>query len=348
MAYRSQRGVTLLELLVVIVIFAMLLGFSAYLLRGANRDLGVAASANHVVSLLRAAHQQARGGAAPAWVVLNTQRNSIHLVTKETVGEWHLEDPPETGAFGKHARISSGTSVVGRVGRAVQLAGSGTIHCGEVPVYAPDQGIGVELWILRKQAARGVVCTIGDQVEIAAEGNGAITARVGSLTASSGQVRLPLDAWCYVQMIYSGRDLRLALNSNPVAAVAGKAQWTVNSPFIVGSQRGGFAGIVDEVRLSLLLPRDEYLLSSESAFEFPPETPVPPGGEVVIGFDSEGRLDAGLNPQPVRFAIKSSVARHEITVQTGGSVQQKQADTVPPPAVPGAGAAPVVPPSTSR
>ncbi len=328
MADRSRRGITLLELLVVIVIFAMMLGFSVYFLRNANRDLGVAASSNHVVSLLRAAHQQARAGAAPAWVVLNTQRNSIYLVTKETVGEWHLEDPPETGAFGRHARISSGTSVPGRVGRAVQLAGSGTLHCGEVPVYAPDQGIAVELWLLRKQAGRGVLCTIGDQVEIAAEGNGAITARVGGLSVSSGQVRLPLDAWCYVQMVYSGRDLRLILNQNPVASALGKAQWTVNSPFIVGSQRGGIAGIVDEVRLSLIIPRDEYVLASESAFEFPAGTTLPPDGEVVIAFDSEGRLDSG---QPVRFAIKSPAARQEITVQAGGSVQQKDAPPAPAP-----------------
>jgi type II secretory pathway pseudopilin PulG len=319
MASRSRGGITLLELLIVIVIFALMLGLAVYFLQNADKDLGVAASANAVASLLRAAHQQARGSSAPAWVVLNTPRNTAHLLTKETVGEWHLEDPPETGAFGKNARISGGTPVPGRVGKALQLGGSGTIHCGEVPVYAPDQGVAVELWVLRKAARRGVLATIGEQVELVAEADGRVGGRVGGLTVSSGAVRVPLDSWCHVQLVYSGRDLRLFLNRAPVDLKAGKVDWTANSPLVVGDSRSGVSGIVDEIRLSLIVPREPVSLGSQTAFEFPAGFVVPPDGEVVIGFDPEGRLDAA---QPFRFAIKSPVARHEILVNLGGSVER--------------------------
>src|SRR5205814_1587189 len=142
----SRRGVTLLELLTVLVIFSLLLGITAAFMQGANRDLGVASAANHAVGLLRLAHQQSRSTAAPSWVVLDTKQGRIYMLLKETVGEWHLEDMATTGAFGRDGKVSGGMQVPGRVGKAIQLSGSGSISFGEVPSYAPDQGVAVEFW----------------------------------------------------------------------------------------------------------------------------------------------------------------------------------------------------------
>ncbi len=318
-----KRGVTLLELLVVIIIFSMLLGFTIYLLKGANRDLGVTASANQLAGLLRAAHQAARTDASPAWVVLNVRDNTAHLLVKETVGEWHFEEKggQDQGAFGKAARITNGSSVPGRVGRAVRLAGSGTIHCGEVPVYAPEQGVAVEMWFLRShgRTGRGVLATIGGEVELSVEADGRVDGRVGGLRVSSGQARVPNDSWCHVQLLYSGRDLRLFLNQAQVASAAGQAGWTVNSPFVVGDARSGISGIVDEVRLSLIVPRDLVPLPAEVTFEIVSGLAAGQNGEAVIPFDGEGRLAL---PAEVKVAVKSPTERQEITVGRGGNVRR--------------------------
>ncbi len=318
----SRRGVTLLELIVVIVIFSMLLGFTIYLLKGANRDLGVTATANQVTGLLRSAHQLARTASSPAWVVLDTRDNSAHLLFKETVGEWHFEEQggQEAGAFGKAARITNGSSAAGRVGRCVKLAGSGTIHCGEVPVYAMDQGVAIELWFLRPhgRVGRGVLATIGGEVEVSVETDGHVQGKVGSLRVTSAGARVPNDVWCHVQLIYSGRDLRLYLNQNQVALAQGQANWTVNSPFIVGHSRSGFAGLVDEVRLSLVVPRDAFQLPAEVAWEVVSGVTAGPNGEVVIPFDAEGRL--ALTAE-VEVAVTSPTERKVIKVGKAGNVQ---------------------------
>jgi len=320
MADRSRRGVTLLELLTVLVIFSMLLAITAAFMQGANRDLGVAAAANHAVGVLRVAHQQSRSTTAPSWVILDTKQNRIYMLLKETVGEWHLEDLVTTGAFGKDGKVSGGHNVPGRVGKGIQLSGSSSIAFGEVPFYAPDQGVSIEFWFLRRTGrGRGVLASIGNEIEVSSEPDGHIEARVGSLRASSGQIRLPNDAWCYLQLIYSGRELKLLLNRREVQSVTGKADWARGGTFTVGGS--GFTGIVDEVRLGLILPRDEVVL--------PPEVMIvvegaqlPESGEAGIGFDSEGRLDPSVTPQPFKFVVKSSADARRISVGPGGTIQE--------------------------
>lgn len=317
---RSRRsGMTLLELLTVIVILSLMLGLSVYFLKNANRDLGVNASANTVKSVLTGARQLARSNAAPAWVVLDTKQNALYMLAKETVGEWHLEDA--SGAFGRDATISGGVAVPGRVGMGLRMGSSATVQCGQIPVYTPDEGVAVELWYQRKQrASRGVLCTIGDQVEVASEADGRVTARVGSLNVNSGNVRVPLEAWCHLQVIYSGRDLRLSLNRAPVGSVAGRGAWSPGGVFTVGDSKQGVVGIVDEIRLSVIIPRDSLALSNETVFEFPAGVVVPPDGEVLIAFDGEGRLDPTVHAGPFAFAVKSPADRRDLMLTLSGTL----------------------------
>lgn len=321
-AIRSgSSGVTLLELLTVLVIFSLLLGITAAMMQGANRDLGVSAAANHAVGVLRVAHQESRSSAAPCWVVLDTKQNRIYMLMKETVGEWHLEDLATTGAFGKDGKVSGGNLVNGRVGKGIQLSGSASIGFGEVPTYTPDQGIAIEFWFLRRSGrGRGVLASVGDAVEIAAETDGHIEARVGTIRASSGQIHLPNDAWCHLQVIYSGRELKLILNRREVQSVAGKTELPRGLSFSVGGS--GFTGIIDEVRLGLIIPREEYFLPSECTIGFKTGYVVPESGEMVIAFDAEGRLDPSVTPQPFSFTLKSPAAQQEITVGPGGTLQR--------------------------
>lgn len=324
MGFRARQGVTLLELLTVVIIFSIMLSLTAVFLQGANRDLGVAAAANHAVGVLRVAHQQSRSASAPSWVVLDTKQNRIFLLLKETVGEWHLEDATgqkTSGAFGKDATISGGTPDRGRVGKGVHLSASSTIACGEVPTYAPDQGLSVEFWFLRRSGrSRGVLCSIGNDVEVSSEPDGHLEAKVGSLRVSSGQIRLPNEAWCYLQLLYSGRELKLILNRREVGSAMGKTDWAKGGSLAIGGS--GFTGLVDEIRLGLIIPRDEYALPNECTFVFPDGFKPPESGEVVIGFDAEGRLDPSVAPQPFGFSIKSPADQKDIRIGSGGTLQR--------------------------
>lgn len=315
---RRESGLTLMEVLTVIMIFSFMLALSVAFMQNANKDLGVSAAVHHVAGLLRLAQQHARTTTSPAWVVLDTKDNQAYALLKETVGEWHLEDA--TG-FGAPAVISGGSRVPGRVGQGLLFNGSGTVQCGEVPSFAPDQGIAVELWFQRRPGrSRGVLARVADQVELAHEANGQISGRVGGLRVDSGNLRLPQDSWCYVQLIYSGRDLRLFLNRTPCGLVAGTTTWTPGA-FQVGDARSGATGIVDEIRLSLITPQDRFPLAAECQFDFSPGFQLPPDGKVVIGFDPEGRLEPPPAP-PFSFAVKSSADRRALTILLSGAVQR--------------------------
>jgi prepilin-type N-terminal cleavage/methylation domain-containing protein len=325
MASPRAGGLTLLELLVVLVILALVLGLSTSFLRDAGKDLGVTASANHVAALLRAARDRARGSGAPAWVVFDVPRRAVHLVVKETAAEWHFEDPPEAGAFGRVARIRNGTRVPGRVGQGIQLSGGGTIHGGDVPFPGADPGFALEMWFQRRagRTGRGTLCTLADGVELSVEADGRIVGRAGGLSVTSGASRVPPEAWCHVQLLYSGRDLRLYVNRVPVEVRPGQAGWMpAGAAFVVGGERGGFAGIVDEVRVSRLMPGDEYVLAGEAAFEFPAGVTAPPDGKIAVAFDAEGRLEAG-GAFVVR--VRSPSAAQEVEVTLGGSVERREA-----------------------
>jgi len=319
-APRRRGGFTLLELLTVLVIFGLLLGITAAFMQGANRDLGVGAAANRAVGLLRIAHQESRSSAAPSWVVFDTKQNRVYLLMKETVGEWHLEDLTTTGAFGRDGKVNNGTLVNGRVGKAVQLSASASISFGEVPTYEPDQGLAIEFWFLRRSGrGRGTLCSVGDAVEVSAESDGHVEARVGTLRVSSGQIRLPNDVWCHLQLVYSGRELRLILNRREVQSVLGRSELPRAASFNVGG--AGFTGIIDEVRLGLIIPREEYFLPNECSFAFK-GLQVPASGDVVISFDAEGRLDPSVSPQPFTFSVKSPADTKEITIGPGGTLQR--------------------------
>lgn len=317
----GRRGAfTLLELLTVLVIFGILLGITAAFMQGANRDLGVGAATNRTVGLLRVAHQESRSSSAPSWVVLDTRQNRVYLLLKETVGEWHLEDLGTTGAFGRDGKVNSGNLVPGRIGKGIQLSASASISFGEVPTYAPDQGIAIEFWYLRRSSrGRGTLCSVGDAVEVSTEPDGHVEARVGTLRVSSGQIHLPNDTWCHLQLVYSGRELKLILNRREVQSVLGRTELPRGATFNVGGS--GFTGVVDEVRLGLIIPREEYFLPSECSFTFK-GVQVPDSGEVVISFDSEGRLDPSVSPQPFTFSVKSPADTKEITIGPGGTLQR--------------------------
>jgi prepilin-type N-terminal cleavage/methylation domain-containing protein len=316
-----KRGVTLLEVIVVITILAMLLGISVAFMRGANRDLGVSAAGNYVVGLLHGAHQQARSNSAPAMVVLNVKNNTVHLLSQEPVGEWHFEDATTTGAFGRNGRVHGARLVTGRVGMGMQFGGSAHVDCGEVPIYSSKQGLAVSFWVNRKPS-RGtqVLCTIGKEMEIAVEGDGELKARFGSLNAATGSVKLPFDAWCHIRMVCAAQQMRLYVNDVPLVVRTGTPEWTKSSPFIVGGARAGFAGVIDEVKLSLIIPREEYLLPHEARFELPAAVKPSSEGDFIIHFDEEGRLDRLRHSEPARFKIKSPVHELSIGVGMGGNV----------------------------
>jgi type II secretory pathway pseudopilin PulG len=314
----AGAGVTLLEILVVIVILSMILGMTIAVLRNANRDLGVLAATSTISSMLRAAAEHARAEASPAWVVLDLDRRTIGTLTRETIGMWHFED--RTGAFGKVANVKGPVLDRGRVGLAYRFKPNETIECGEVPVFRPDQGVGIELWFYRSpRGNKHILASIGKEAEVWVDANGRVAAKVGSTQVISGTVLVPRESWIFLQAIHNGRELKLLLNGTEVGSVPCRHDWQSPAPFVVGAAKDGIAGMIDEVRLSLIIPRDTYPLPPQVEFELPRGSKVA-DGEFIIAFDGGGRLEAARHPSALTLTIKSPTASKTLTITRQGLV----------------------------
>ncbi|HTF56256.1 MAG TPA: LamG-like jellyroll fold domain-containing protein [Planctomycetota bacterium] len=320
-ASRAPRsGVTLLEILVVIVILSMILGLSLGILRNANKDLGVMAAANTVSSMLRAAAEHARAENAPAWVVLDMNERSIGALTRETIGMWHFEDT--TGAFGKDIKVSGAVQDKGRVGLAYRFNGPHFIDCGEVLVYRPDQGMAIEMWFYRfPGTGKHILASIGNDMEVWADPVGRVHVRVGNVTANSETHLIPRESWIYLQAVYNGREIKILLNGAEVGTKPCRHTWKSAAPLIVGSRKDGIAGYIDEVRLSLVVPHDTYALPPEVEFDLPKGSKVQ-DGEFIIAFDNAGRLDGARHPQELTLTLHSPVASRTIVVTRQGLIKR--------------------------
>ena len=323
MRQRPRRGVTLIELVVVIVIFSMLLGMSVAMFRNANKDLGVRAALAHTVALLRSASEHARGEGSPTAVVFDIKDHTVHTLTKETLGMWHLEDGQ--GLAGRPpATIGGVSSVQGYFGNGSQFKSGNTIGCGTLPINMPDPGISLEFHLFRIPArGRQVICTLGTMVEVSIEANGRLVGKVGTVTVHSNDYYLnKFDQWYTIQFIYNTMETKLYVNDVEVGSRNGKAEWKADGALTLGSVRDGMTGILDEFRVSLVIPRDKYQLPVSVTCEFPDTLARREGRYCIFWFNAQGRLDPLKHPASVPFTIKSTADAKRVLVTTQGGVER--------------------------
>ena len=88
----------------------------------------------------------------------------------------------------------------------------------------------------------------------------------------------------------------------------------------MGDSQQGFVGIVDEIRLSVIVPRDALTLTNECVLKFDDKFQIPNSGEVEISYDGEGRLDPAVHTAPIEFSVKSPAAERKIVVGLSGTL----------------------------
>ena len=315
-----RRGVTLLEILVVLAILSMIFAMTIGIMRNSNRDLGVMAAANTVTGLLRAAGEHARAENSPAWVALNRDTRTAGTLIRETIVMCHFEDT--SGGFGKTIDPHGAVQVLGRVGLAYKFRGSDTIDCGDIPKFAIDQGIAIEMWFNRNPGTgKHVLASIGKEMEVFVDAVGRVHARVGQTIANSGTNLIPREWWTYCQAIYNGREIKILLNGAEAGSVACRHEWRSAAPLVLGAKKDGIAGVLDEVRVSVIVPHDTYSLPPQVEFEFPRNAKIQ-DGEYLIGFDGTGRLDPTRHLGDVTLILRSPATSKTLVITRQGLVRR--------------------------
>ncbi len=308
----GQRGLTLLELLLVMGLIGLLLGIGAGAF--ATLDFGRRAAVGLVQNVVRSARNAAVARAAPARVRIDAARGAIRAEALEVVGTWRFESERLQGAFGLDGALHGAElTESGYIGQALSLAGSRAAYA-EFPVHQdpsfdPRDGFALEC-ALRPGASGGGVLALGQAVGMSLSEGGSLrawfTAEVESKTGerrAGGRVFVesPPDAlargrWSRVAVHYDRRLLRLWIAGVEVARAADvQPVWILGGPLRIGDPRGSFDGALDDLSIAVVAAGEEAVLPLSVRFGS--------GTPAEILFDARGHLDRELHRERVAFEL---------------------------------------------
>lgn len=328
---RGARGFTLLELLLVMAIIGVLLGFGV----GAFNRLAAVdrVAAGQIRDALRTARSLAVSEAAPAAVVVEPASGEVYGLGLRAVGNWHLEDVEGTG-WPLDARLPPEAGLVeGWIGSGLVLGPDQQLALVDLPSSfdSPD-GFGVDvalrpeadprpMQLLEREGAWRLRLDEDDQLEVTVwlEAQAAPEEFRQTLTG----VRLPPDRWSRVQLVFDGRTLHVAVDGARVGEdtlFSPPRRMARGAATGLGTGRGGdpalaaFRGAIDELRLASVVRGDHETIPPDVVLEGEPR---------VVHLDPGGRLDPAWHAAPVTISFRTGEPPVRTVIEYGllGSVR---------------------------
>ena len=148
---RRSRGLTLMELIVVMAILVILMGMSAAVYVNMSKAFKEQGAAADLDVLLRQARNNAISNNAPAFVEIDIAKREITPWVYKTVGQWHFEKVDgygrSNGAF--HNAKLQGAVIYkeGKIGSCVQLRDNACVDVGASSDFDCDDGGCLEAYI---------------------------------------------------------------------------------------------------------------------------------------------------------------------------------------------------------
>ena len=317
----ARRGLTLLELLLVMAIVGMVLGLGmgafASLETPGRQTVGL------VQSVLRAGANQAVAQQATTRVGFDTSDpdgGRILPAEVAVVGTWHFEQQELKGAFGlygdgvQHRLVDDGY-----IGKALSVAEVGSrvmFPIQDDPAFDLGEGFAVELAVRDDTGGGGRVLNLGRVIGVDLTGDGAVRGWIAP-DHSLGQARERDDAsrathlfvegppgsilpgrWSQVRLEYDRRVLRLTVDGLPVAVLESDLPLReVAGPMEVSSlEDDGFRGAIDKLVVAALDQGEPIDLPDQAIF-------VAPTPEQIV-FTGGGGLDPEVHDGPVEVRIR--------------------------------------------
>lgn len=310
---KQRAGLTLLELLLVMILMALL--FGAGMGSIASLDLGRRQALGLVQSTLSAARNTALLRRAPARVEFEVGGNRMTACAMSVVGTWHFEDAGLRGAFGLDAQ-AAGPKLVddGYLGKALSFTGGEApkleVDVMRDPAYRFEAGFALEL-ALRPEGSRACsVVDVGRAFGLQMTGTGALRAwflplqetqgggsRPGNhVVVESPPGSLTAGRWSRVRVHYDRRSLKLEVDGELVAELADDTPvYALCGMLVVGSAERTLQASVDSLVISTWAASESTQLPE--GVTFGPETPA------RVAFDAEGRLERAEHEGDVQIDL---------------------------------------------
>ncbi len=307
-----ERGLTLLELLLVMALIGLLLGIGTGAF--ATLDFGRRAAVGLVQNVVRSARNAALARSAPARVRIDVKRGTIRAEAMEVVGTWRFESERLRGAFGLDGLLQGAEiEAQGFIGQALTLSGSRAAYAEfavqQDPSFDLRDGFALEC-ALRPEADGGGVLSLGQAagVSLSAEGvlRGWFTTEVESSTGerrAGGRIfvesppgALVPGRWSRVLVQYDRRLLRAWVDGVEVGRTEEvQPVWQLGGPLRIGDPRGSFGGAVDDLSVSVVAAGEEA--------ELPQSVRFGSGTPAEIVFDARGHLDREVHRERIAFDL---------------------------------------------
>lgn len=327
----ARAGVTLLELLLVMMILGVVMGGGLGLF--AALDLGRRQAVGLVRNVVRTAQNTAIAGRAPARVRIDRAAGTLTAEALQVVGTWHFEDRSLRGAFGLDGE-SRGVEFVedGYLGDALSFSGK-TGALAEIPVqrspsFDLSRGFSVACAVRKAPAGAGWLLRLGTVVGIRVNDAGEVEGRFATQVVEEGEperggdvlVRspegvLPPERWVRLRLEYDRVALVLFVDDVPVARVEESAPvWGIDGPLALSDEARPFTGEIDCLVVAVVV--------ADEAGQLPDGVRLPEDAPAEVRFDAGGSLDRRLHQGPVVLRLDFDDGTSEVvTIGVYGTVE---------------------------
>jgi prepilin-type N-terminal cleavage/methylation domain-containing protein len=329
-AERRPAGFTLLELLLVMAIIGVLLGFGV----GAFNKLAAVdrVAAGQIRDALRMARSLAVAEGAPASVVVEPAAGEVYGLGLRAAGNWHFEEGRGAG-WPLEARLPPDVGVVeGLIGSGLQLGRDQPLSIVDLPSSfdSPD-GFGIDvalrpdadprpMRLLEREGAWGLRLDEDDHLEVTIHLDAKPSPEEFRLTTGA---RLPADRWSRVRVVFDGRTLHVAVDGARVGEdtlFSPARRMALGADPGVSTGRGGegttvpYRGGLDELRLASVVRGDHETIPPDVVLEGEPR---------VLHLDAGGRLDPAWHAAPVTISFRAGEPPVRTVIEYGllGSVR---------------------------
>ena len=343
---RHERGVTLLEILVVVGIIGIMMGFGVGALQRQQNDLEQTAVT--LRDLVRLARGNARFYQSTARLVVDPpprttpatqgeldypEQQWFRVLAVRPLSEWNFDLNGPSGSFGIEGTLGAASIVdAGRFGKGLEPDPEGGqpgvfVRTSQYSEFDMSEGFvaRLDLWLDAREAC--TILRLGQSFELGIDNGGFARGQV-TFTQSGGQAgrtirmrglqRLPLRQWFRLSLAYDGKSIVLERDGleEDERPGDGRVFYDRQGEFWISAGDTPVPGRIDSVELfgyerlgEFQLPQDVRLLS----------------GAGDLHFASDGRLDPRYHGAPVTYRMAMGEAqgeeqrgRESVTIELGG------------------------------